>query len=106
MDMKKIGGRIQRARKQMGRAQTELSQKLGITSKYLSNLECGAKKPRLETFVDIANALQTDANTLLSDVLNVSDEIQCNVLWKKLQMLPSDKRQKALRFFELIVQEI
>ena len=106
MNMKKVGGRIQRARKRMGLSQTELSQKLGMTAKYISNIECGAKTPRLETFVDLANALQTDANTLLSGVLDVSDEIQCDALWKKLQGLPAQKRQKALRLLDFIVEEL
>ena len=106
MDMKKVGGRIQQARQRMGLSQTELSQKLGMTPKYISNIECGAKKPRLETFVDIANALQTDANTLLGDVLDVSDEIRCDALWRKLLTLPGEKRQKALRILDFIVDEI
>lgn len=106
MDMKKVGRRIQQARHRMGLSQTELSQKLGMTPKYISNIECGAKTPRLETFVDIANALRTDANVLLSDALDVSDEIRCDALWKKLLTLPSEKRQKALRILDFIVEEI
>ena len=106
MDMKKIGGRIQQARQRTGLSQTELSQKLGMTPKYISNIECGAKTPRLETFVDIANVLQTDANTLLADTLDVSAEIRCDALWRKLLALPVEKRQKALRLLDLIVEEI
>lgn len=106
MDMKKVGGRIQQARQRVGLSQTELSQKLGMTPKYISNIECGAKNPRLETFVDIANALQTDANTLLADALDVSDEIRCDALWRKLLTLPVEKRQTALRLLDLIVEEI
>lgn len=106
MDMKKVGGRIQQARQRAGLSQTELSAKLGMTSKYISNVECGAKHPRLETFVSIANVLQTDANSLLTDTLEVSDQIRCDALWRKLMALPEEKRQTALRLLDLIVEEI
>ena len=106
MDMNNVGRRIKDARIRKGLTQSELSHSLSLTPKYVSNIECGAKNPRLETFVDIANALQTDANTLLTDALDVSDEIRCDALWRKLLTLPVEKRQKALRLLDLIVEEI
>lgn len=89
-----------------GMTQSELAQKLGMTPKYISNIECGGKKPTLETFVAIANALEVDANALLVDVLNTADEIKCSALWEKLAAFPSEKRQKLLRIMELIAGEV
>lgn len=106
MDMKKVGGRIQQARQRAGLSQTDLSAQLGMTSKYISNIECGAKHPRLETFVSIANVLHTDANSLLTDTLEVSDQIRCDDLWKKILELPEDKRKTALRLLDHIIEEI
>ena len=88
-----------------GMTQAELSEKLGMTPKYISNIECGGKHPTLETFVAIANVLETDANTLLADVLRTSDEIRCSALWEKLLTYPPEKRQKLLRLVELIAEE-
>lgn len=106
MDMKKVGSRIQKARLRCGLTQAELSQKLGMTPKYISNMECGAKTPRLETFVTLTNILQTDANTLLVDVLDVSGQLKCSTLWDKLSHLPPEKREKALRMLEMLTEEL
>jgi len=106
MDTNKVGKRIQETRQCRGMTQSELAQKLGMTPKYISNLECGEKKPTLETFVAISNALQIDANTLLVDVLDTSDEIKCSALWEILLTFPPEKRQKLLRIMELIAEEV
>ena len=106
MDMNKVGKRIQETRQRMGMTQLELAQKLDMTPKYISNIECGGKNPTLETFVEIANALEVDANALLVDVLDTSDEIKCSDLWEKLRTFPPEKRQKLLRIMELIGEEL
>ena len=106
MDTNKIGNRIQKTRQVKGITQSELAQKLGMTPKYISNIECGGKNPTLETFVAIANALEVDANSLLVDVLNTSDEIKCSALGEKLRSFPPEKRGKLLRILELIAEEV
>ena len=106
MDTNRVGKRIQETRQRRGMTQSELAQKLSMTPKYISNLECGEKKPTLETFVAISNALQIDANTLLVDVLDTSDEIKCSALWEILLTFPPEKRQKLLRIMELIAEEV
>ena len=106
MDTNKVGKRIQETRQRRGMMQSELAQNLGMTPKYISNIECGEKKPTLETFVAIANALQIDTNTLLVDVLDTSDEIKCSALWESLLTFPPEKRLKLLRIMELIAEEV
>ena len=106
MDMKKVGKRIQEMRQRRGMTQSELAQELAMTPKYISNIECGGKSPTLETFLAIANALQIDANSLLADALDTSDEIKCSTLWEKLLTFPPEKRQKLLRIMELIAEEV
>lgn len=106
MDANKIGKRIQDARRRKGMTQQELSFKLGMTTKYISNIECGAKTPKLETFIAIANILQVDANTLLADSLAVSREIHCSELWEKLSLLPPEKQEEAMRVIDVIAGEL
>lgn len=106
MNMNKVGKRIQEVRQRKGMTQLELALELGMTPKYISNIECGGKSPTLDTFLAIANALQVDANTLLVDVLGTSDEIKCSALWEKLLAFPLEKRQKLLRIMELIAKEV
>lgn len=106
MNAVRIGRRIQDARKKIGMTQFELSQQLGLTAKYISNIECGSKLPQFETFLAIANVLKTDANTLLYDELEVADKMTSSVLWDKISELPPKKRETILRVLELLIEEI
>lgn len=106
MNASKIGKRIQEERRKRGVTQQELAEKLGMTAKYISNIECGSKTPKLETFVAIANALQVDANTLLVDSLAVSDEIRCSGLWERMSAFSPEKREKLLRMLSMLADDM
>ena len=105
MDAQKVGKRIQEARKSRGLTQAELSQMVDLSTKYISNIECGFKMPKLNTFVSIANALQCDANLLLADVLDVTTEQESGLLSQKMKMLPIDEQRRILRILEVMVDE-
>ena len=105
MDAQKVGKRIQEARKSRGLTQAELSQMVDLSTKYISNIECGFKMPKLNTFVSIANALQCDANLLLADVLDVTTEQESRLLSQKMKMLPIDEQRRILRILEVMVDE-
>ena len=105
MDAQKVGKRIQEARKSRGLTQAELSQMVDLSTKYISNIECGFKMPKLNTFVSIANALQCDANLLLADVLDVTTEQESGLLSSKMKKLPIDEQRRILRILEVMVDE-
>ena len=105
MDAKKIGKQIQIIRMERKLTQAELAQILNLTPKYLSNVECGAKCLSMDTFVDLANALESDANSLLVDVLNVSTPIHSSNLTERLSQLPPPKQRRLLRIFELMIDD-
>lgn len=52
---RRLGGRIQVLRRERGMTQDELAHAAGISQKYLSELERGAKAPSLETLVALAH---------------------------------------------------
>lgn len=64
-----IGKRIQEIRKQRKISQSQLSNLIDKNTSYISYIEHGVKSMSLETFVQIANALQTSADALLIDHL-------------------------------------
>ncbi len=105
MDAQKVGKRIQAARKARGLTQAELAQMLDLSTKYISNIECGFKMPKLNTFVAIANALQCDANSLLADVVDVSTGQQSGLVSGKLLALPVAEQRRLLRMLELMIDE-
>lgn len=105
MDAQKVGRRIQEVRKSRGLTQAELSQMVDLSTKYISNIECGFKTPKLNTFVAIANALQCDANQLLSDVLDVTTAQESGALSKRLQNLSVEKQRQILHVLEVMVED-
>ena len=105
MDAAKIGQRIQQARKARGMTQSQLATKLDISTKYLSNIECGDKVPKFETFVAIANALEVDANTLLVDVLTVSSAIISSEISEKLAKFSPYEQRRMKRLFDVMIED-
>ncbi len=105
MDAQKVGRRIQEVRKSRGLTQAELSQMVDLSTKYISNVECGFKMPKLNTFVSIANALQCDANLLLSDVLDVTTGQESGYVSRKLLSLPPEEQRRILRVLEVMIDE-
>lgn len=105
MDAQKVGRRIQAVRKARGLTQAELSQMVDLSTKYISNVECGFKTPKLNTFVSIANALQCDANLLLADVLNVTTGQESGLVSKRLLALPPEEQRRILRVLEVMIDE-
>ena len=105
MDAQKVGKRIQEVRKARGLTQAELSQMLDLSTKYISNIECGFKTPKLNTFVAIANALKCDANQLLSDVLDVTTGQESGQVPEKLLSLPAEEQRRILRVLEVMIEE-
>ena len=105
MDKAAVGRRIQDERKARKMTQSVLAEKVSVSSKYLSNIECGEKMPKLETFVAIANALGTDANSLLADVLNVPVTIKGTVFSERIASLPPAEQKRILRLLQAIIDE-
>lgn len=105
MDAQKVGRRIQQVRKSRGLTQSELAQMVDLSTKYISNVECGFKTPKLNTFVSIANALQCDANLLLADVLDVAAARESGLISGKLSALPAAEQRRILRVLEVMIDE-
>ncbi|MBR5108835.1 MAG: helix-turn-helix transcriptional regulator [Clostridia bacterium] len=105
MDTQKVGRQIQEVRKARGITQMELAQMVDLSTKYISNIECGFKTPKLNTFVAIANALQCDANTLLSDVLDTTTGQESALVSKKTLSLPIEEQRRLLRVLEVMIEE-
>ena len=105
MDAEKVGKRIREVRKTRGLTQAELAQLVDLSTKYISNIECGFKTPKLNTFVSIANALQCDANALLSDVLDVTTSQESGMISERLCSLPVDEQRRIQRMVDLMITE-
>ena len=65
IDYKKIGKRIARRRKELGLKQSQLSEKVGISDPYMSNIECATSIPSTEVIMRLAIALDTTPDEFL-----------------------------------------
>ena len=61
MEIKRlIGSRIQKLRNAKGLSQEELSEKVGLSSKYISSIERGNENPTLDTFIKLSRSLNIE----------------------------------------------
>lgn len=73
VDYKSIGRRIALYRKKVPMTQSVLSERLGVTEGYISQVECGSSKVSLSRLSQIAQILKIDVALLVSDRATVSE---------------------------------
>ena len=67
INYKKLGKRIQSARRETGLSQEQLAEAIGKSPSAISTIETGKRGASLETLIHIANVLQVSADYLLAD---------------------------------------
>ena len=103
--MKGIGTRIKAGRVAAGLTQERLAEKVGISSTYLSAIECNVKDPKLATFIKIANAIGASADDLLADVLNVKQYEQYIEREERIRKLSLKEQNKIYRILDVMIEE-
>lgn len=103
--MKGIGTRIKAGRVAAGLTQERLAEKVGISSTYLSAIECNVKDPKLATFIKIANAIGASADDLLADVVNVKQYEQYIEREERIRKLPLKEQNKIYRILDVMIEE-
>ena len=106
MDQGSLGKRLRSCRAKCGLNIVECSELADISEKYLSDIERGAKVPRLETFVRLLNALSASADDVLQDSLLVGYVPKSNALSKRLDSLDATHRRQALEIFEVVIESL
>lgn len=103
--MKAVGIRIKEAREAKHLTQEQLAEIVGLSSTHISVIERGVKAPKLETFVEIANALGVTSDTLLLDVLDNSLQIAATELSEQIKRLSPKEQQKILKAVSILAGE-
>ena len=105
VDLKEmIGSRIQELRNKKGITQDQLSEKAGISSKYLSSIERGKENPTLNTILKLARSLEARPDeifvhleiedpakrkSMILEILDDADEDQLKLAYKVLSVMIS-----------------
>lgn len=74
MNSKSFGKKLRAYRSKRGWSLKECSEKMGISTRYLADIERGDKLPKLETFIQMLNVLSASADDVLQDSLTVGYE--------------------------------
>lgn len=106
MDINSIGRKIREYRAKRGWTQEECSELVGITPRYLADIERGYKTPKLETLVNILNVLGASADDVLQDSLTVGYTPKSNALSERLNSLPDEKKMQALEILDCVVKTL
>ena len=99
-----LGNNIRQLRRRDKRTQEQLAEAVNLSTNHISVIERGVKTPKLDTFVDIANALGVSADEILVDVIDKSTEITASILSQKLQALPASEQRKVLSVIDTLLK--
>ncbi len=101
-----IGQNISKRRRELGITQEKLAEMVNLSASYIGAVERGAKLPKLDTFIRIANALKISSDSLLSDVLGVSNEIAASELSKKIEHLSQFEQRRILNVVQTMIEDV
>lgn len=82
------------------------AEKIGISTRYLADIERGDKVQKLETFILILNTLAASADDVLQNSLVVGDQSKSNDVLRALDALDITKRGQALQILESVISAL
>ena len=106
MNAKSLGKKIKSYRTKRGWSLDECAEKIGISTRYLADIERGDKVPKLETFISILNTLTASADDVLQDSLAVGYEAKSNDIIRMLNALDVPRRKQALHIFDGVISSL
>lgn len=106
VDAKSLGEKLKSYRIKHGWSLNECSEKMGISARYLADIERGDKIPKLETFIRILNVLTASADDVLQDSLVIGYESKSNTMTAKLASLDITRRKQALDIFDSVISSL
>ena len=105
MNLKPIGTRIQEIRKAKKLTQEQLAEMVDLSPSYISAVERGAKTPKPETLIELANTLGASADDLLGDVVNASIKSSASELSERIENLPKERQRVILEIVRILTED-
>lgn len=102
---KTIGRRIQQYREARGYTQEKFSEKVGLTTNYLSAVERGEKIPRVTTLIKIINELGVSANEIFVDEISAGYKIKASMLEEAVSDLPPEEQKRIFAVVKVLIKE-
>ena len=104
MNAKLIGQRIKSAREAKKLTQEQLAEIVDLSPMHISVLERGQKPPKLETLINLANALGVSGDYLLQDLIAQSKEVPAQEVTTLLNAVPAEEQKRILQMIRAYVE--
>jgi len=95
-----FGRRIQEIRKQKRFSQEQVAEKAGISSNYLSRIECGKENPTLDMLIKLGDALKAD----LWEMFDFGHAVSTKELKEAIQKFSQKADEETLRTIVKIIK--
>ena len=105
LDLREIGNRFLMQRKKSGLTQAELAERAGLSERTYADIERGTANMRVQTFAQICNALNIDANEILTHRID-AEQNTAEEITEKLQTASEKQRQLWLHHILLDLGEL
>ena len=105
MDLKEmIGSRIQEIRTKKGITQDQLSEKVGISPKYLSSIERGKENPTLKTILSLADSLGVKPDEFFNNLEIEDPEERRSMIIHLLEEADDEQLKLAFKVLSAIIK--
>lgn len=91
-----FGRRVREQRKQKGWTIEKLAACVGVSTNYMGDLERGVKKPSLDTFIRIVEALDVSADALIRDSVAPASHVADHEIEKMVEHLTPEQKKVAV----------
>ena len=105
MNKTSIGNNIKKKREEKEWSQEELARRAGLSVAYIGMIERGEKVPRLETFIRLANVLDSTSDELLEGVINRGFEIRMTQYTEKIKRLPQAEQSRVYKVLDVMLHK-
>lgn len=102
MDQLSFGRRLFKVRRSRKITSNELAKRIGKSSSYIRQLECGKRKPSFDMLNTICNELEISPNYLLTDTVKTESMTEIQDLCMKVRRLSDRNFQLVQQLVEAI----
>lgn len=99
--MDKIGERIKQRREGLGLSQSDLANKIGLTSAAISLLEKGDRKPSYEMILKLSDVLGVTTDFLMGR----SNENKIEISFRGAENLTSEMQKQVESYAKFLIQQ-
>lgn len=104
-ELRRIGSRVQQARKARHLTQQQLAEATGMSIAFVSNIENGRQSMNIRSLVAISDALDVSTDSLIRDIPHGASQIAAEIERELASCTPKE-REAVLRLVQLMKQSL